>query len=73
MNMKTIEISTISDLGKAVRDDRNRRHMTQTEFASLCGVGQDYISELENGKATMEIGKVLSIVIALGFMIKLER
>ena len=71
--MKTFEISTMSDLGMAVRDDRMRRHMTQTEFATLCGVGQDYISELENGKATMEIGKVLNIVIALGFIIKLER
>lgn len=73
MDLKTIQISTISDLGKAVRDDRKRRGMTQAEFASLCGVGQDYISELENGKTTMEIGKVLSIVTTLGFMIKLER
>jgi HTH-type transcriptional regulator/antitoxin HipB len=35
-------------------------------FADLVGVGRRFISELENGKATLELGKVLQVASATG-------
>lgn len=40
--------------------------MTQQAFADLCGVGRRFLSELENGKPTVEFGKVLQVLAAAG-------
>jgi len=53
-------------LGQCVRVQRKQQGATQTEFAALCGVGTRFISELENGKATMELGKVMKVLKCLG-------
>jgi HTH-type transcriptional regulator/antitoxin HipB len=59
-------IKTPEDLGRAVRDCRKQQGATQAEFASLCGVGVRFISDLENGKPTVQIGKVLQVIQCLG-------
>lgn len=59
-------IKTPQDLGRAVRDRRKQQDATQAELASLCGVGVRFISDLENGKATVQIGKVLQVIQCLG-------
>lgn len=59
-------ISSVEVLGKLVRAHRKAQSVTQGEFASLCGVGVRFISDLENGKPTMELGKVLQVLKCLG-------
>jgi len=49
-----------------VRERRKQQGATQAEFASLCGVGVRFISDLENGKPTVQIGKVLQVIQCLG-------
>lgn len=61
-----IRIDTIADLGRFVRDRRRRDGLTQAETAALCGVGTRFISDLENGKPTVELGKVLRVLKGLG-------
>lgn len=60
------KISTTEDLVRCVRAQRKAQGATQAEFAALCGVGIRCISELENGKPTMELGKVLQVIKCLG-------
>lgn len=61
-----IRINTIADLGSFIRDRRRRDGLTQAETAALCGVGTRFISDLENGKPTVEFGKVLQVLKGLG-------
>lgn len=40
--------------------------LTQLNAAGLCGVGERFLSELERGKTTVELGKVLQVLNRLG-------
>ncbi len=53
-------------LGLLIRQRRKADGMTQAELAGLCGVGNRFLSELERGKATAELGKVLRVLRGLG-------
>lgn len=60
------KIKSVDDIGLLVRARRKEQAATQADFAALCGVGARFISDLENGKATMELGKVLHVLYCLG-------
>ncbi|MBM6687300.1 helix-turn-helix transcriptional regulator [Collinsella tanakaei] len=68
-----IPLSDTADLGRLIRDERKRQHMTQTELADVSGVGITYLSQLENGKETAEIGKALNVLTMLGMDLYAER
>lgn len=59
-------IPSAKDLGIIVREARKRQDLTQEDLAGLTGTGRRFISELEQGKETAELGKVLSVLAALG-------
>ncbi|MCF6236429.1 MAG: helix-turn-helix transcriptional regulator [Gammaproteobacteria bacterium] len=65
-------ISSSQDLGFIIREARKQQGATQAEFAALCGVGVRFVSDLENGKATAELGKVLSVIQCLGLELSLQ-
>jgi HTH-type transcriptional regulator/antitoxin HipB len=71
MNEKNI-VNTTKDLGLRVRYAREKAGLTQAKVAGLCRVGIRFISELENGKATLQTGKVLSVIQALGMHVLIE-
>lgn len=54
------------DLGRAIRLMRDQRDMTQAELADAAGVGRRFISDLEAGKPTAELGKALAVARILG-------
>ena len=58
-------------LGGAVRQTRKTHGLTQAELAGLAGVGPRFISDLERGKPTVEVGKVLGVLAALGLRLLL--
>ncbi|MET3900379.1 y4mF family transcriptional regulator [Devosia sp. UYZn731] len=60
------EIRSLDQLGEFVMTRRKAKKLTQQEFADLAGVGRRFVSELESGKPTAEIGKVLKVLNALG-------
>lgn len=68
-----IPLSDTADLGRLIRDERKRQHMTQTELADVSGVGITYLSQLEHGKETAEIGKALNVLTMLGMDLYAER
>jgi len=67
MNIKDTE-----QLGKAVRKKRKQIGVTQRELAMTCGTGERFIVELEQGKQTCQVGKVLHVVQALGINISMD-
>ena len=59
-------ILTSRELGNIMRTERKRQGLTQAELAGLCGVGITFLSQLENGKDSAEIGKTLRVLTMLG-------
>jgi y4mF family transcriptional regulator len=62
-------ISTVSYLGQIIKKRRKELKATQTNVAGLSGVGVRYLSELERGKKTIELGKALQVIQRLGLEI----
>jgi len=65
-------VKTVETLGKMVRQKRKESKLTQEEVAGLSDVGTRFLSELENGKKSLEIGKVLSVLHSLGIDLFLQ-
>ena len=63
------KISTPAALGKLVRRKRKESGSDQVGAAGLAGVGVRFLSELERGKPTAELGKVLKVLERLGLEI----
>jgi HTH-type transcriptional regulator/antitoxin HipB len=68
--MRTLKYKP-QDIGKLVRETRKGLGATQKELALTSGTGLRFIIELEKGKETAEIGKVLTILQTLGIQITL--
>jgi HTH-type transcriptional regulator / antitoxin HipB len=62
---------TPQDIGRLVRETRKGLGVTQKELALTSGTGLRFIIELEKGKETAEIGKVLTILQTLGIQFTL--
>ncbi len=58
-------------LGKAVRKARKEIGVTQADLALTSGTGLRFVSDLENGKPTCQIGKVLTVLQTLGIRVEL--
>lgn len=67
-----LSIRSPEQLGGAVAHSRKAKGYSQQEFADLAGVGRRFVSDLENGKPTAEIGKVLQVLTALGLDLELR-
>ena len=65
-------IHSTSDIGLLIRTRRRELGYTQLELADRVGVGITYLSNLENGKETAEIGKALHILRMLGMDLFVE-
>ena len=59
-------VRTSRDLGAAIRRARHDSGLSQAELATRAGVGRPWLSEMESGKRTAEIGRILLVVSALG-------
>ncbi len=59
-------LRSAKDLGRIIRDERRRQGMTQADLAGLADVGVTFLSQLENGKDSAEIGKAIQVMTMLG-------
>lgn len=60
-------------IGRIVRNERKELGLRQDELAAASGVGLRFVVELERGKATAQIGKVLAVLAALGCELQIRR
>lgn len=56
-------------LGNRVRDKRKKDGLTQQDLAAVAGVGVRFVSELENGKPSVQLNTVLAVLAALGLQL----
>ena len=54
------------DLGRAIRDRRRALGYTQAFLADYAGISASFLSELENGKETIQAGKMMEVISLLG-------
>ncbi len=59
-------------LGAALRKERKKHKLTQADVAFAAGVGIRFLSDLESGKPTVQLEKVLQVVAVLGGAILLR-
>ncbi len=62
-------VQTSKAFGSAVRRRRTDQGLSQVELAARAGVGRPWLSELETGKRTAELGRALSVLSALDLAI----
>ena len=62
----TTLIDSPKTLGQAVRAARHQLGLTQPQLALAAGVGIRFVVELEAGKPTVRLEKVLCVLHALG-------
>jgi y4mF family transcriptional regulator len=55
-----------SKLGQVVRRERKAQKLRQAELAAAAGVGIRFIVDLEAGKPTLQLEKVLHLLATLG-------
>jgi len=63
---------TTEELGRIVKKERKAMGLTQAELALTSGTGMRFISDLENGKPTCQIGKTLTVLRTLGLRLTLS-
>lgn len=61
----------VKEIGSYIKKARKAQGLNQEDLAALCKTGRRVISELENGKETIELAKALLILKNLGIGIKL--
>jgi HTH-type transcriptional regulator/antitoxin HipB len=64
--------SALNALGICIRNERGRNGLSQTELAALAGVSLNFVSQLEMGKESARISKVLDVLSALGLQFSIE-
>jgi y4mF family transcriptional regulator len=62
---------TPQQIGEFVKSARKSLGVTQRDLALTSGTGLRFIIELEQGKPTCQIGKVLTVLHTLGITIQL--
>ena len=67
-----MKIKNIKDIAFKIKDERKKQNLTQTQLAGLCNVGLRFIVDLEAGKETCQIGKVLLVLDVLGINLVME-
>jgi len=55
-----------NQIGQLVRRVRRSQGLRQDQLAAAAGVGVRFLVEVEHGKPTAQIGKVLAVLHALG-------
>ena len=66
-----MKISETTEFGKAIRARRRELGYTQAYLSEFSGLSVSFISDIENGKKTIELGKSIYLANLLGMDIEL--
>ena len=64
--MERTAITDTDLLGQIIRQERRGQSLTQQDLADTAEVSVRFLGDLERGKSSCEIGKVLSVLQVLG-------
>ena len=63
---QSVVVQSSAALGAIIRDRRKRLALNQLDLAGLANTGNRFIVDVENGKPTVQLQKVLDLVQLLG-------
>jgi HTH-type transcriptional regulator / antitoxin HipB len=63
---------TLSVIADATRRRRRALRLTQIALAELAGVGADFVYDVEKGKPTLRLDKLLDVLEVLGLQLRIE-
>lgn len=66
-----MRITSVSELGSYVRNKRKKLGFTQAQLSEYSGLSASFISNMENGKETTELGKALFLLQLLGLNLEI--
>lgn len=66
-------VTDVADFGALIRKARKEQGLTQTDLADWCGVGINFVSDVERGKPTVEMGRALRLAEMLGIDVVAKR
>lgn len=67
-----MKISDCKEFGKKCMEHRKSLGYTQAYLSEVSGLSTSFISDVENGKATVELGKAMQLAKLIGMDIFLE-
>ena len=68
-----MDIHSPIDISAAIKNRRKSLNLTQAVCAAFCGVGLRFFSELENGKQSLHLGKVMQVLQMLALKIQITK
>lgn len=66
-------IRTTRELGTLIRAVRKAQGLTQLDVAGLAGMSNRFVIDLEKGKETLQMQKVLEVMTLLGMELTIRR
>ena len=67
-----MKIINTNAFGKMIRERRKKLGYTQQYVHEVTGISASFLSDLENGKTTIELGKAIHIANLLGLDMELK-
>ncbi|MFO1337063.1 MAG: transcriptional regulator [Burkholderiaceae bacterium] len=67
-----LTLTTVEDAGVAVRSLRKHGGVRIDDFALTAQVSKQFMTDLENGKPTVQMGRVLALLNKLGVKVTME-
>jgi HTH-type transcriptional regulator/antitoxin HipB len=66
-------VRTVTEIGNIVATTRKQQGLTQFDISSLSGLGIRFMVDLEKGKETIQMQKVLDVLHELGLEITIRK
>ncbi len=67
-----VKVEDASQIGQFVRQRRKEARMTLKDAAAMAGVGVRFLSELERGKPTLQLGLTIQVLQLFGLELHVE-
>ena len=68
-----MKINNTKTLGETIRERRKELHYTQAYLSEFTGLSVTFISDVERGKTTAEIEKIIRLINVLGLNLLVEK
>ena len=67
-----VNITTAQDLGLLIRATRKSQKVRMDDVAGSAGVGPVFVREVERGKETVQLGRVMRLLAELGIELRAD-
>lgn len=67
-----MRVKHLTDIGRCVRAVRKAQGLRQDDLAAMIGASHVFLGDLERGKGTVQLGRVLDVLRELGIGLQLD-